>query len=891
MLAAALVLPAGPASGTVVNLPAAQDNTMYQEEPEFSNGAGDHFFAGTTKDDFQRRALLRFDVASNIPSGATINSVSLSLYRSRGKNGNFDISLHRATSDWGEAGSDAPDEEGKGAPADTGDATWDHTFYPGSLWTSSGGDYLAGASATVSVGNNGTYVWSSGSMATDVQFWLDGGPNHGWVIVGDEGQTETARRFDSRTNPDPGRRPVLTVDYTTTATVGACCLPSDSCVVVTAAECTVQGGSYQGDGVPCTPDPCNPILGACCFDDGTCLELTSADCLAQSGTYQGDLTTCTADLCPLVLTPFVDALTVPPLAVPTSGTQGGVATYDITMQQFQRQLHSELPATTLWGYDGLFPGPTILATTDQPVTVNWINDLRDSTGSPRTDHYLTVDLCPHGAADEPKTVVHLHGGHVPADVDGYPEHTFLPGAQETYLYPNHQQAATIWYHDHALGITRLNVMMGLAGAYVLVDSVESALNLPAGAYDLPLIIQDRKLNADGTLNYPASLQDMFFGDKVLVNGTVWPYLNVVRGKYRFRVLNGSNSRAYTLHLSTGDPFDVIGTDGGLLAAPVTVDSLTITPGERYQIVVDFDLYSPGTEVILQNSAPAPFPGNPGEGVIPEILKFVVQGGSGGFTDDLPAALRPVPAIPESSAVVTRDLILDKQSDPCAGSEWLINGLHWDDITEYPVRGTTEIWRFVNDSGVMHPMHMHLVFFQVLDRTPIQVVGDSVVVVGPAVPVSPEEAGWKDTAPVGPNEMLRVITTFEDYLGKYAYHCHILEHEDHEMMRQFEVVASGVDAPEIPVVLGFSLAANRPNPFGGSTTLRFELPSRERVRLRVYDVSGRLVRTLIDADRGAGRHVTSWDGTDDARHRVSSGIYLLRMEAAGFVDTRRMVLLK
>jgi spore coat protein A len=263
--------------------------------------------------------------------------------------------------------------------------------------------------------------------------------------------------------------------------------------------------------------------------------------------------------CPVQLTPYLDPLPVPGPATPTSGTSGGTATYDIAMKEFQQQLHTELPPSTVWGYDDgtgpHTPGPVIEARTDQPVTVHWQNDLRElGSGLLRTDHYLqqsSDDLaCTHGAVDDAKTVVHLHGGHVPAEVDGYPESTFLPGAPaETYVYPNNQQASPIWFPDHALGVTRLNVYMGLAGLYLIRDAIEDAIDLPAGTYELPLVLQDRKFNPDGSLYYPPTWQDHFFGDKVMVNGKVWPYLNVDQGKYRFRVLNGSNSRVYTLTLN------------------------------------------------------------------------------------------------------------------------------------------------------------------------------------------------------------------------------------------------------------------------------------------------------------------------------------------------------
>jgi spore coat protein A len=559
--------------------------------------------------------------------------------------------------------------------------------------------------------------------------------------------------------------------------------------VVSDPNCVSQGGAYQGDDVPCDPNLCTIPTGACCFDNGTCQELTAVDCGTAGGVYQGDGAACEEDLCPIILEPFVDALPIPALATPTSGTVGGVATYDIEIVEVQQQLHRDLPPTTVWGYDGTYPGPTILASTGNPITVNWINDLRDPNGNLRTDHYLDVDLCPHGAQDLPKVVTHLHGGHVPAEVDGYPEHTFLPGEMETYVYPNNQQAATVWYHDHALGITRLNVIMGLAGFYVITDAVEQALNLPTGEFDLGMAIQDRSFHSDGSWDYPATVQDHFFGDKMLVNGKVWPFHNVKQGKYRLRMLNGCTSRALTLAFDNGMSFQQIAAEGGLFEAPATVSQVTIGNGERAEVIVDFAPYAPGTEIILTNSAVAPFPSGDPNSAIPNVMKFIVQG-QAGDTDPVPATLRTVEVLDPNDAIESRDFHLQKFSEGCAGSEWLINGLHWDDITEYPVLGTTEVWNFVNRSGISHPMHMHMVFFQVLERQDFTIVDGNVVPVGPPIPPTASEAGWKDTAMVHPNQITRVIARFEDYQGKYAYHCHILEHEDHEMMRQFQTIFPG-----------------------------------------------------------------------------------------------------
>jgi spore coat protein A len=813
-----------PASADQVTLQPTQDNTLYEPITkdglqDRSNGAGASMFTGRTKDALDaggqvaaRRGVLAFDIAGNIPAGATINSVQLTLRCTKAKqNTGFNVRVHELLSDWGEGSSNTGNsQQGRGDTPTTGDATWRHTFYDTQFWTTQGGDYVGTASATTSVGGQGDYTWGSTSgMVADVQGWLDNpSQNFGWILVGDESQNETAKQFATRENNDSGGafRPELVVDYTPLVISGACC-QVEVCSIETPAACTTLGGVYQGDGTSCSPNPCAEPFGACCASNGTCTEDDQSVCEGGGGVFQGDGSTCATVECPIQLTPYVDALPVPGPATPVSGTSGGVAFYDLTMKEFQQQLHSELPGpTTVWGFDDgtgpYTPGPRIEARTDQPVTVNWINDLRDlGSGLLRTSHYLqqsSDDLaCTHGAEDDAKTVVHLHGGHVPAFFDGYPESTFLPGAQFAYHYPNNQRAAPLWFHDHALGITRLNVYMGLAGLYTMRDDVEDALNLPAGAYEIPLVLQDRKFNPDGSLFYPGTWQDHFFGDKVMVNGKVWPFLNVDRGKYRFRLVNGSGSRVYTLSLNPPSgtlTFTVIGNEGGLLEAPAHgVSALTIGPGERYDVVVDFGSYAANDEILLENSAPAPFPN--GIVDVTQVMKFVVTSPTGD-TDPIPSTLRTIERLQEGDAVITRDLELKKSGlDACGRSFWEINGLGWNDITEDPVLGTTEIWRFINDSGVSHPMHMHLVFFQVLDRDGFtrDGMGNIVPDGSPQAPAL-EESGWKDTAMVGPNEILRVIARFEDYTGLYPYHCHILEHEDHEMMRQMQV-------PEPSTLLG------------------------------------------------------------------------------------------
>jgi spore coat protein A len=834
--AAAIVLVAGVSRADLVTVGTSQDNTLYSEagdtSNDLSNGAGFYMFAGATKDSSPgspvlRRALVAFDVAAAVPAGSVINSVTLTLYMSRSRTQNETVDLHRVQAAWGEGASDAGGEEGAGATATTNDSTWSHRFWPSTTWTTSGGDFDPTASASAIIGGqNGFYSWTSAQMASDVQSWLDApSGNFGWIVIGNEVDSRVVKRFNTHENSDTNRRPALEIDFTPPAPTGACCAEDGSCsVVLDPGGACMAPSVYQGAGTTCDPNLCPQPTGACCIPDAaaTCDEVTEETCIASGGTFQGDLSTCAATVCPVIPTPFVDALPLPAVAQPTSGTSGGTATYDIAMREVQQQLHSELPATTVWGYgDGptgaSYPGPTIEATTGNPVTVNWINDLRDTsqTGDPlRTSHYLPVDTCPHGAVDQAKAVVHLHGGHVPSDVDGHPEATFLPGNQVTYVYPNNQDAATLWFHDHALGITRLNVYMGLAAFYMIRDPIENALGLPSGEFEIPLAIQDRSFNPDGSLKYPVIWQDMFLGETMVVNGKVWPRHDVKQGKYRLRLLNGCNSRTLKLQFCPGTnalpcpspaTFQLLGQEGGLLPAPVPLTEVTLGNAERADVVVDFASYGAGTSVYLQNTAPAPFPGTPGVGELPDVMRFDVQA-EAGFTDPVPGTLRSMEVLNEADAVQFRTLELRKgPGDACSPFAWevattdglngAVLGSRWEDVTELPQLGTTEVWSFINRSGLTHPMHMHLVLFQVLDRQAFEEIDGDVVPIGSPVAPPPHEQGWKDTVQVGPNEIVRVIARFDDYEGLFPYHCHILEHEDHEMMREFHVL------PEPSALLG------------------------------------------------------------------------------------------
>jgi hypothetical protein len=275
-----------------VNLPAEKDNTLYAEG-DLSNGAGDHLFTGSTNAPSIRRAVIKFDIDGAIPAGATIDSVQLTLNASRNNNATSeDTSLHRLTSDWGESGSNASGNEGGGATAENGDATWEHTFFPGSFWSTSGGDFIASASASIPVDVTGGHVWgSTASMVADVQQWLDQpASNFGWIIIGNESQSATSKRFDSREILD-GNAPGLEVMFTPAPPPEGSCCTGFSCQVVTEAECTVLKGSYGGNDTTCEPNPCDPA-GACCASNGDCTDTTLSLCLDGDGFFQSPSSSC-----------------------------------------------------------------------------------------------------------------------------------------------------------------------------------------------------------------------------------------------------------------------------------------------------------------------------------------------------------------------------------------------------------------------------------------------------------------------------------------------------------------------------------------------------------------------------------------------------------------------
>lgn len=365
----------------------------------------------------------------------------------------------------------------------------------------------------------------------------------------------------------------------------------------------------------------------------------------------------------------------------------------------------------MWGFEASSPGPTIEARRGEPLFVEWANELPDK-------HFLPIDRSLHGAGPEVpqvRTIVHLHGGRVPPESDGYPENWYPPGKSVVSFYPNRQDATMLWYHDHAMGITRLNMFAGLFGLYLIRDEEEDALDLPKGQYEMPLILYDRSLRTDGQLFYPVSGDPAkpwvseFFGEAILVNGTLFPFLDVEPRKYRFRLLNASNSRFYYLSLSSKQPFRQIGSDQGLLSAPCALEHLTLAPGERADVIIDFAQHL-RQRIVLESDRYT-------------ILEFRVSNASGLASAPIPSPLRTIQRIKEQEAAKTRLLTLDggDSDDPTLVMPMLLNGAFWHEpVTENPALDTVEIWSLINVTDDSHPIHLHLVRFQILDRRPFDV---------------------------------------------------------------------------------------------------------------------------------------------------------------------------
>ncbi|HHO68069.1 MAG TPA: twin-arginine translocation signal domain-containing protein [Gammaproteobacteria bacterium] len=451
-------------------------------------------------------------------------------------------------------------------------------------------------------------------------------------------------------------------------------------------------------------------------------------------------------------------LNIPPVLAPVSSS----ASHDLYVISQENASLEIIPGTRtdILGYEGMTPGPTIRVDANRRTIVRQVNNTLDT-----------------------RTTTHLHGGHIDPRYDGHPIDLIGPGEFKDYDYSNKQLPATLWYHDHTMDLTGDQVYAGLAGFYLVDDDYERSLGLPAGDYEVPLVVQDRTFAADGSLVYRDNFRGMGeFGDTILVNGTPYPRFEVANRKYRFRLLNGSNARFYNFTLSNGGRFIVIGTDGGLLDAPVALNSLSVSPAERYDFIIDFSNVPVGQSVTLNNTGGGGMGGGGGGGGggnTFDIMRFDVAREE---IDDsiVPQTLRRVERIDPAGAATTRRWVFDRRGR--ANTPWTINGRPYDPeyVGARVKLGTTEIWDLVNRTGMIHPVHIHDLQFQILDingRTP-----------------PPHLAGWKDTFQLPPGGRIRVIGRYDDYVSdpndvttSYMMHCHILEHEDHAMMVNWMVV--------------------------------------------------------------------------------------------------------
>lgn len=520
------------------------------------------------------------------------------------------------------------------------------------------------------------------------------------------------------------------------------------------------------------------------------------------------------------LTPFLDALPIPQVLQPIKRSLDHTY-YEVEMKQFFHQFHSELLPTRVWGYEGQLPGPTIEVEQSESTHIQWINHLPKK-------HLLPIDRSIHGAMGMPdvRTVVHLHGAEVESESDGYPDAWFTKDfekcgprfSRKVYHYPNNQPATALWYHDHTVGITRLNVYAGLAGMYIIRSEQERALNLPSGIYEIPLVIQDKTFNEDGSLFYPStvdvedppanfpkvSITPGFSGDTIIVNGKAWPYLEVEQRKYRFRILNASNQRFYRMRLDSGQELIQIGSDGGLLQRPVRLEEIVISPAERVDVVIDFSNQPIGTNIVLENTANTPF--DFGEAPDPlttgQIMQFRVVESTREDTSAIPQFLNIIKKFNEWDAKRTRDITIDVSTDQFNRLLFLLgNHEYMDGITEDPAVDDIEIWRLINPGIAVHPIHIHQIQFQVLDQRPFDVevynlTGQLRFTEEAQLPPA-NERGWKDTIQARPGMVTRLIMRFGPYAGRYVYHCHILEHEDHDMMRPFDVAPQRHKTPHCP----------------------------------------------------------------------------------------------
>ncbi len=495
---------------------------------------------------------------------------------------------------------------------------------------------------------------------------------------------------------------------------------------------------------------------------------------------------------PVFSTPFPPATVSPSLAVDLtagrvtlpifSGAETPVWRYQSSVREGSAESIQEL--------SGSYLGPIFRVRKGQRIQVRLMNELPDPT------------------------IIHWHGLLIPEEMDGHPRYAIAPGASFEYDFQVINRAGMYWFHPHPHQLTAPQVYYGLAGLFIVSDDEEAALGLPAGEYDLPLVIQDRTFDSQNQMIYLANgMMDQmigFLGDSILVNGAPNAELDVKASAYRLRLLNGSNSRIYKLAWQDGTPLTVIATDGGLLETPVTRDYLTLAPGERVEVWADFSGRTTGSEMRLVSLPFSGFDsggggmmggGMMGGSSLPNDAPFDILslkvGEKGEDVNPFPSRLLTIERYDVKDAVNQnnpRSFILAMQGMVHTINNRLfeMDAVARDEIVRL---GDLEIWEFANLEGggggmgmgmmnmeMPHPMHIHGVQFQVLSRQLTQ--GSESTYKG--LSSGFVDDGWKDTVLVMPGEKVQVLVRFDGYAGTFLYHCHNLEHEDAGMMRNYKI---------------------------------------------------------------------------------------------------------
>jgi spore coat protein A, manganese oxidase len=471
--------------------------------------------------------------------------------------------------------------------------------------------------------------------------------------------------------------------------------------------------------------------------------------------------------------------------------------YEIVMKRGTRKFADDDKEYEFWGYNGLFPGPTIKRKACKQVKVDFVNKLGETK--------IGFNGCPQAKSEPIRAVIHNHGMPSLPQYDGFAEDYILPNHFKTYIYPNNR-AATFWYHDHQVGRTMRNVGMGLVGMWILQDDKDLELNLPQGKYDAPLIFQtppftwiQAQPSPDPENNPEGNCADRSYTPPTLINGVHKPLLQVDKHKYRFRLLNATAKQTYTLVLVSYNPSQkqlvdesiiVIGTDSGLRSSPVSTENLEFVMAERYEIIIDFSQRKIGSRMALVDRV---------DGVDTPLICFEVDT-EVKDESSLPWQLRPYRPVEAEIASLNHgadeELIFDFVGKAgCSNRAGSTNGEVWDPnyIEASVPLGTWQKWRLINPlPQPLHPIHIHLLDFQIVRRTKN----------GVEVCIPPyEKNSWKDVFKLGPLETIDIVGEFGPHVGKYMMHCHNLDHEDCDMMTNFLVFdPTGEEQPTDPVAV-------------------------------------------------------------------------------------------